>query len=74
MAKAENVGIKVKGFQATATFSDLKQPHFCPSAFEFPQINYSEYSGKMYRYTFGLGLNHFIPDRVPKKKKKWRSR
>ncbi|XP_003977539.1 retinal Mueller cells isomerohydrolase [Takifugu rubripes] len=35
-------------------------------AFEFPQINYSEYSGKMYRFAFGLGLNHFIPDRIMK--------
>ncbi|TNM88141.1 hypothetical protein fugu_006362 [Takifugu bimaculatus] len=30
------------------------------------RINYSEYSGKMYRFAFGLGLNHFIPDRIMK--------
>uniref|UniRef100_A0A8C5BTQ3 Retinal Mueller cells isomerohydrolase-like n=1 Tax=Gadus morhua TaxID=8049 RepID=A0A8C5BTQ3_GADMO len=35
-------------------------------AFEFPQINYSRCSGKNYRYVYGLGLNHFIPDRIVK--------
>ncbi|KAG7266196.1 hypothetical protein CRUP_012625 [Coryphaenoides rupestris] len=34
--------------------------------FEFPQINYSRCSGKNYRYVYGLGLNHFIPDRIVK--------
>lgn len=33
-------------------------------AFEFPQINYKRYGGKNYTYAYGLGLNHFIPDRV----------
>lgn len=33
-------------------------------AFEFPQINYRKYGGKPYTYTYGLGLNHFVPDRV----------
>uniref|UniRef100_A0AAR2KGL1 Retinoid isomerohydrolase RPE65 b n=1 Tax=Pygocentrus nattereri TaxID=42514 RepID=A0AAR2KGL1_PYGNA len=35
-------------------------------AFEFPQINYSKYSGKDYTFAYGLGLNHFIPDRICK--------
>ncbi|KAI1883310.1 hypothetical protein AGOR_G00243880 [Albula goreensis] len=35
-------------------------------AFEFPQINYSRCSGKNYTYAYGLGLNHFIPDRICK--------
>uniref|UniRef100_A0A1A7WSJ8 Retinal pigment epithelium-specific protein 65kDa n=1 Tax=Iconisemion striatum TaxID=60296 RepID=A0A1A7WSJ8_9TELE len=35
-------------------------------AFEFPQINYSQYCGKKYSFTYGLGLNHFIPDRIVK--------
>ncbi|XP_027746855.1 uncharacterized protein LOC114061042 isoform X4 [Empidonax traillii] len=35
-------------------------------AFEFPQINYKKYSGKPYTYTYGLGLNHFVPDRLCK--------
>uniref|UniRef100_A0A8C5G054 Retinoid isomerohydrolase n=1 Tax=Gouania willdenowi TaxID=441366 RepID=A0A8C5G054_GOUWI len=35
-------------------------------AFEFPQINYARYAGKNYTYTYGLGLNHFIPDRICK--------
>ncbi|XP_056388738.1 retinoid isomerohydrolase [Hyla sarda] len=35
-------------------------------AFEFPQINYKEYRGKDYKYAYGLGLNHFIPDRLVK--------
>uniref|UniRef100_A0A665WEI1 Retinoid isomerohydrolase n=1 Tax=Echeneis naucrates TaxID=173247 RepID=A0A665WEI1_ECHNA len=35
-------------------------------AFEFPQINYNRYGGKNYTYTYGLGLNHFIPDRICK--------
>jgi len=34
------------------------------SAFEFPQINYSQCRGKKYSFTYGLGLNHFIPDKV----------
>lgn len=34
------------------------------AAFEFPQINYKKYGGKNYTYAYGLGLNHFIPDRV----------
>lgn len=34
------------------------------AAFEFPQINYKKYGGKPYTYTYGLGLNHFVPDRV----------
>ncbi|XP_045147677.1 retinoid isomerohydrolase [Echinops telfairi] len=35
-------------------------------AFEFPQINYQKYSGKPYTYAYGLGLNHFVPDRLCK--------
>ncbi|CAJ0914858.1 unnamed protein product [Ranitomeya imitator] len=35
-------------------------------AFEFPQINYKAYCGKDYKYAYGLGLNHFIPDRLVK--------
>ncbi|ETE71370.1 Retinoid isomerohydrolase, partial [Ophiophagus hannah] len=35
-------------------------------AFEFPQINYAKYSGKPYTYAYGLGLNHFVPDRLCK--------
>ncbi|MFT7808890.1 retinoid isomerohydrolase [Arapaima gigas] len=35
-------------------------------AFEFPQINYSRSCGKDYTYAYGLGLNHFIPDRICK--------
>uniref|UniRef100_A0A8C5G0R6 Retinal Mueller cells isomerohydrolase-like n=1 Tax=Gouania willdenowi TaxID=441366 RepID=A0A8C5G0R6_GOUWI len=35
-------------------------------AFEFPQINYSQRSGKKYSFAYGLGLNHFIPDRIVK--------
>uniref|UniRef100_H2ZXX9 Retinoid isomerohydrolase n=1 Tax=Latimeria chalumnae TaxID=7897 RepID=H2ZXX9_LATCH len=35
-------------------------------AFEFPQINYNKYSGKDYTYAYGLGLNHFVPDRICK--------
>lgn len=35
-------------------------------AFEFPQINYSLCSGKKYSFAYGLGLNHFIPDRIVK--------
>ncbi|XP_038268471.1 retinoid isomerohydrolase [Dermochelys coriacea] len=35
-------------------------------AFEFPQINYKKYAGKPYTYTYGLGLNHFVPDRLCK--------
>lgn len=35
-------------------------------AFEFPQINYDRCSGKNYTYAYGLGLNHFIPDRICK--------
>uniref|UniRef100_A0A4W3GF06 Retinoid isomerohydrolase n=1 Tax=Callorhinchus milii TaxID=7868 RepID=A0A4W3GF06_CALMI len=35
-------------------------------AFEFPQINYQKYSGKDYNYAYGLGLNHFVPDRIYK--------
>lgn len=34
------------------------------AAFEFPQINYQKYGGKPYTYAYGLGLNHFVPDRV----------
>lgn len=37
---------------------------FFLAAFEFPQINYRKYGGKPYTYTYGLGLNHFVPDRV----------
>jgi len=37
---------------------------FFIAAFEFPQINYKKYGGKPYTYTYGLGLNHFVPDRV----------
>ncbi|KAG7269319.1 hypothetical protein CRUP_031839 [Coryphaenoides rupestris] len=33
---------------------------------EFPQINYERYAGKNYTYAYGLGLNHFIPDRICK--------
>uniref|UniRef100_A0A8C6TAB5 Retinoid isomerohydrolase RPE65 b n=1 Tax=Neogobius melanostomus TaxID=47308 RepID=A0A8C6TAB5_9GOBI len=33
-------------------------------AFEFPQINYTQCCGKKYSFAYGLGLNHFIPDRV----------
>lgn len=36
----------------------------CVSAFEFPQINYKKYCGKNYTFAYGLGLNHFVPDRV----------
>ncbi|KAH0618514.1 hypothetical protein JD844_017794 [Phrynosoma platyrhinos] len=35
-------------------------------AFEFPQINYTKYSGKPYTFAYGLGLNHFVPDRLCK--------
>ncbi|XP_024133904.1 retinal Mueller cells isomerohydrolase isoform X1 [Oryzias melastigma] len=35
-------------------------------AFEFPQINYSQCCGKKYSFAYGLGLNHFIPDRIVK--------
>uniref|UniRef100_A0A7N6AFJ9 Retinoid isomerohydrolase RPE65 n=1 Tax=Anabas testudineus TaxID=64144 RepID=A0A7N6AFJ9_ANATE len=35
-------------------------------AFEFPQINYSQYRGKKYSFAYGLGLTHFIPDRIVK--------
>ncbi|XP_034557611.1 retinal Mueller cells isomerohydrolase-like isoform X1 [Notolabrus celidotus] len=35
-------------------------------AFEFPQINYSLCNGEKYSFTYGLGLNHFIPDRIVK--------
>uniref|UniRef100_A0A8C6PLU3 Retinoid isomerohydrolase n=1 Tax=Nothobranchius furzeri TaxID=105023 RepID=A0A8C6PLU3_NOTFU len=35
-------------------------------AFEFPQINYKGYGGRNYSYAYGLGLNHFIPDRICK--------
>ncbi|XP_044882044.1 retinoid isomerohydrolase isoform X2 [Mauremys mutica] len=35
-------------------------------AFEFPQINYKKYAGKPYTYAYGLGLNHFVPDRLCK--------
>lgn len=35
-------------------------------AFEFPQINYSLCGGKKYSFAYGLGLNHFIPDRIVK--------
>ncbi|XP_068175275.1 retinal Mueller cells isomerohydrolase-like [Antennarius striatus] len=35
-------------------------------AFEFPQINYSLCRGKKYSFAYGLGLNHFIPDRIVK--------
>lgn len=34
------------------------------SAFEFPQVHYSRCRGKKYSFAYGLGLNHFIPDRV----------
>lgn len=34
------------------------------TAFEFPQINYKMNNGKNYTYAYGLGLNHFVPDRV----------
>ncbi|KFQ79873.1 Retinoid isomerohydrolase, partial [Phaethon lepturus] len=35
-------------------------------AFEFPHINYKKYCGKPYTYAYGLGLNHFVPDRLCK--------
>ncbi|XP_066499980.1 retinal Mueller cells isomerohydrolase-like isoform X2 [Hoplias malabaricus] len=35
-------------------------------AFEFPQINYRKHNGKDYTFVYGLGLNHFIPDRICK--------
>uniref|UniRef100_A0A3Q1FTP9 Retinoid isomerohydrolase RPE65 c n=1 Tax=Acanthochromis polyacanthus TaxID=80966 RepID=A0A3Q1FTP9_9TELE len=35
-------------------------------AFEFPQINYSQRCGKEYSFAYGLGLNHFIPDKIVK--------
>ncbi|XP_033821270.1 retinal Mueller cells isomerohydrolase-like [Periophthalmus magnuspinnatus] len=35
-------------------------------AFEFPQINYSQCCGKKYSFAYGLGLNHFVPDRIVK--------
>nr|XP_057929800.1 retinal Mueller cells isomerohydrolase-like isoform X1 [Doryrhamphus excisus] len=41
----------------------LSQPR---QAFEFPQINYSQCRGKKYSFTYGLGLNHFIPDKIVK--------
>lgn len=39
---------------------------FCFEAFEFPQINYRKYGGNPYTYAYGLGLNHFVPDKVMK--------
>lgn len=41
-------------------------PVFCFKAFEFPQINYQKCGGKPYTYAYGLGLNHFVPDKVIK--------
>uniref|UniRef100_A0A8C1D3I5 Uncharacterized protein n=1 Tax=Cyprinus carpio carpio TaxID=630221 RepID=A0A8C1D3I5_CYPCA len=41
----------------------------CVSAFEFPQINYKKYCGKNYTFAYGLGLNHFVPDRLNVKSK-----
>nr|XP_021484916.1 retinoid isomerohydrolase [Meriones unguiculatus] len=35
-------------------------------AFEFPQINYQKCGGKPYTYAYGLGLNHFVPDKLCK--------
>uniref|UniRef100_A0AAV2KRC8 Uncharacterized protein n=1 Tax=Knipowitschia caucasica TaxID=637954 RepID=A0AAV2KRC8_KNICA len=35
-------------------------------AFEFPQINYPRCSGQKYSFAYGLGLNHFVPDRIMK--------
>ncbi|XP_077390145.1 retinal Mueller cells isomerohydrolase-like isoform X3 [Festucalex cinctus] len=35
-------------------------------AFEFPQINYAQCRGRKYSFTYGLGLNHFIPDKIVK--------
>ncbi|XP_046759776.1 beta,beta-carotene 9',10'-oxygenase isoform X2 [Gallus gallus] len=33
---------------------------------EFPQINYSQYSGRKYRYFYGCGFRHFIGDSLMK--------
>ncbi|POI28935.1 hypothetical protein CIB84_007315, partial [Bambusicola thoracicus] len=33
---------------------------------EFPQINYSQYSGRRYRYFYGCGFRHFIGDSLMK--------
>ncbi|XP_038959208.1 retinoid isomerohydrolase isoform X2 [Rattus norvegicus] len=41
-------------------------PVFCLKAFEFPQINYQKCGGKPYTYAYGLGLNHFVPDKLCK--------
>ncbi|KAK7945529.1 hypothetical protein WMY93_001257 [Mugilogobius chulae] len=30
------------------------------------RINYEKFSGKNYTYAYGLGLNHFVPDRIVK--------
>lgn len=35
-------------------------------AFDFPQINYKRCNGKNYTYAYGLGLNHFVPDKIYK--------
>ncbi|XP_072130787.1 retinoid isomerohydrolase-like isoform X1 [Mobula birostris] len=35
-------------------------------AFEFPQINYKKFNGKDYTFAYGLGLNHFVPDKIYK--------
>lgn len=37
---------------------------FYVTAFEFPQINYKKFNGKDYTFAYGLGLNHFVPDKV----------
>ncbi|OXB68152.1 UNVERIFIED_CONTAM: hypothetical protein H355_010658, partial [Colinus virginianus] len=33
---------------------------------EFPQINYSQYSGRRYRYFYGCGFRHFVGDSLMK--------
>ncbi|KAG9333932.1 hypothetical protein JZ751_009395 [Albula glossodonta] len=50
----------------TTLYPEAKQPlHTAPFRPEGGLIiNYSRCSGKNYTYAYGLGLNHFIPDRV----------
>nr|AFZ78092.1 retinoid isomerohydrolase [Petromyzon marinus] len=35
-------------------------------AFEFPRINYEKNNGRDYTFAYGLGLNHFVPDKIYK--------
>lgn len=58
-------GIKILSVVRFSLFCRISHwKSFIIAAFEFPQINYSKFSGKNYSYAYGLGLNHFIPDRV----------